>query len=139
MIVHLENHLDESGKNIRVSTIHVFCSALIHDNSEYFENQPKVISHVWTHPRRWRTLEDFWWLILINGTVTLFIIADEKSASKKLILKTKLTNIKKLLNWQCQNMNCTRNLDIKDLIPKGDFSRRFKTWFWKRKVEIWQS
>lgn len=46
MIVLLENHLDESGKNIRVSTIHVFCSALIYDNSEYFENQPKVISHV---------------------------------------------------------------------------------------------
>lgn len=87
MIVHLENHLDESGKNIRVSTIHVFCSALIHDNSEYFENQSKVISHVWTHPRRGRTLEDFWWPILINGTVTRFIIADEKSASKKAYIK----------------------------------------------------
>jgi len=36
-------------------------------------------------------------------------------------------------------MNCIRNFDIKDLIPKGDFSGRFKTWFWKRKVEIWQS
>ena len=56
MIDRLENHLDESGKNVRVSTIHAFCSALIYDNSEYFDNQPKGISHECTHPRVGRTL-----------------------------------------------------------------------------------
>lgn len=44
MLDRLENLLGEHGRNVRVSTIHAFCSALILDNPDYFENQPKVIS-----------------------------------------------------------------------------------------------
>ncbi len=44
MLDRLENLLGEHGRNVRVSTIHSFCSALILDNPDYFENQPKVIS-----------------------------------------------------------------------------------------------
>ncbi|TWT16493.1 ATP-dependent DNA helicase [Streptococcus sp. sy010] len=44
MLDRLENLLGESGRNVRVSTIHAFCSGLILANPDYFENQPKVIS-----------------------------------------------------------------------------------------------
>ncbi|HFU4502016.1 TPA: ATP-dependent helicase [Streptococcus suis] len=44
MLDRLENFLGESGRNVRVSTIHAFCSALILANSDQFEKHPKVIS-----------------------------------------------------------------------------------------------
>lgn len=44
MLDRLESLLGERGRNVRVSTIHAFCSTLILANPDYFENQPKVIS-----------------------------------------------------------------------------------------------
>ncbi|HEP1831504.1 TPA: UvrD-helicase domain-containing protein [Streptococcus suis] len=44
MLDRLENLLGERGRNVRVSTIHAFCSAIILANPDYFENQPKIIS-----------------------------------------------------------------------------------------------
>ena len=44
MLDRLEKLLGERGRDVRVSTIHAFCSALILANPEQFENRPKVIS-----------------------------------------------------------------------------------------------
>ena len=44
MLDRLEKLLGERGRDVRVSTIHAFCSGLILANPEQFENRPKVIS-----------------------------------------------------------------------------------------------
>lgn len=44
MLDRLEKLLGERGRDVRVSTIHAFCSALILAHPEQFENRPKVIS-----------------------------------------------------------------------------------------------
>ena len=44
MLDRLEKLLGERGRNVRVSTIHAFCSALILDNPDEFDNETQVIS-----------------------------------------------------------------------------------------------
>lgn len=44
MLDRLEEFIGEEGRNVRVSTIHAFCSNLILSNPEKFGNQPQVIS-----------------------------------------------------------------------------------------------
>lgn len=44
MLDRLEKLLGERGRNVRVSTIHAFCSDLILSNPDYFQSQPRVIS-----------------------------------------------------------------------------------------------
>ena len=44
MLDRLEGLIGEKGRNVRVSTIHAFCSELILENSDLFGRQPKVIS-----------------------------------------------------------------------------------------------
>lgn len=44
MLNRVEKLIGEVGRNVRISTIHSFCSELILSNSDRFGNQPKVIS-----------------------------------------------------------------------------------------------
>ena len=44
MLDRLEGLIGEEGRNVRVSTIHSFCSELILENPDLFGRQPKVIS-----------------------------------------------------------------------------------------------
>lgn len=44
MLDRLEEFIGEEGRNVKVSTIHAFCSNLIMDNPQNFGNQPQVIS-----------------------------------------------------------------------------------------------
>ena len=44
MLDRLEGLIGEKGRNVRVSTIHAFCSELILENPDLFGRQPKVIS-----------------------------------------------------------------------------------------------
>ena len=44
MLDRLEGLIGEEGRNVRVSTIHAFCSELILENPDLFGRQPKVIS-----------------------------------------------------------------------------------------------
>lgn len=44
MLDRLEGLIGEEGRNVRVSTIHSFCSELILENSDFFGEEPKVIT-----------------------------------------------------------------------------------------------
>ena len=44
MLDRLEGLIGEEGRNVRVSTIHSFCSELILENSDLFGEEPKVIT-----------------------------------------------------------------------------------------------
>ena len=44
MLDRLEGLIGEEGRNVRVSTIHAFCSGLILENSDLFGEEPKVIT-----------------------------------------------------------------------------------------------
>ena len=82
MLDRLEGLIGEEGRNVRVSTIHSFCSELILENSDLFGRQPKVISTAVKYELLKETMDKY-----ITENSSLYKSSGDRYSSKEQLLE----------------------------------------------------
>ena len=122
MLDRLEGLIGEEGRNVRVSTIHSFCSELILENSDLFGEEPKVI----TTAAKYEILKD-----IIDEHVTeespLYKNSGNRYSSKEQLLELFTRMKRENLNKDDFEKEIDEYFKMIDLsIPGDDLYSKFK-------------